>query len=255
MKNTSLLFVALLTTGILWLCGCQQNEAPTKKDDTKYTATNCPACCDTGCRNQSPVNIKSSQLETCSSCRMLDVTIRPAMMQVTKKEDNGHANIHATPKNADNGNYLMFKGTKYDLAEFHFHDSSEHAVDSVFSAMEMHIVYQNAATGTRIIIGLMMARQPGSNAFIERLWQVFAAAPAQVEADLNAVLSPRNLSRYYTYTGSLTTPKYQDGATWFVLKDKLLLSDAQIMQFRSWHIGHPRELQSITNRFIFQTAN
>ena len=48
---------------------------------------------------------------------------------------------------------------------------------------------------------------------------------------LNDVMKVVDTSKYYTYTGSLTTPPCSTGITWYNMANPMYLSPAQLLQF------------------------
>ncbi|XP_025830339.1 carbonic anhydrase 15-like [Agrilus planipennis] len=70
---------------------------------------------------------------------------------------------------------------------------------------------------------------------------------------------PKNMKRFYMYTGSLTTPPCSEAVTWIVFPNPMPVSNKQVNKFRSMltHDNHTRLtcnfrcLQKINTRSIF----
>jgi carbonic anhydrase len=58
---------------------------------------------------------------------------------------------------------------------------------------------------------------------------------------------------YYTFQGSLTTPPCSEGVTWFVLKQPVTLSEAEIAQFSRLYRHDARPTQPAYGREILES--
>jgi carbonic anhydrase len=60
---------------------------------------------------------------------------------------------------------------------------------------------------------------------------------------------PKDLA-YYTYPGSLTTPPCTEGVHFYILKQPLTISPAQLAEFRKLYPMNARPLQPLNERVI-----
>jgi carbonic anhydrase len=124
----------------------------------------------------------------------------------------------------------------YELAQFHFHTDSEHAVDGKLTEMEVHLVHRNAL-GNLAVVGVLLQVGSNPNPLIE---EIFANAPLAAETSvtlpgrvLNARdLLPRDTGSFWTYSGSLTTPPCSESVRWTVLKRAVNVSARTVARFR-----------------------
>jgi carbonic anhydrase len=267
MKNFAR-YTAIIVCSLLFLYSCNDNSGTANNNSSGATAAKmdtaaqkdtvkCKDCCCSGCVNQSPVDIVKSALVTSDTMKPIDGHWTRIEVDTSMSDDYGHKNIEMKPKNKEpeNGNFVMFNGVRYNFFKFHFHSTSEHAIESIHDSMEMHVVFKKPNDTALLIIGLMIETGTSENVAIKELWNNITKQPAaSFYVDLGQFINPRMFSRYYTYPGSLTVPCYREGATWFVLKDKIKVSPRQLEQFKSWHVGSARELQPINSRKIYQTA-
>jgi carbonic anhydrase len=160
-------------------------------------------------------------------------------------EQNVKINV---PSGAGN---LTLDGTIWPLLQFHFHEESEHTVNSSPYDMEFHMVHQ-LLSGEYLVVGRFLE----SGSFNPLIDSIFSNLPTTTGStfdipsfDLTGLL-PSDLSSY-RYTGSLTTPPFTEGVMWVVLAEPLQLSTAQIDQFRAlFPGGNFREVQDLNGRII-----
>ncbi len=78
-------------------------------------------------------------------------------------------NGHTVEEKEDGGNYLTHEGTRYELAQFHFHSPSEHTVDGEHAAMEMHLVHKSAANEVAVV-GVFIEPGEADNSAFADVW-------------------------------------------------------------------------------------
>lgn len=192
-------------------------------------------------QQQSPVNIHTQKAKK-GTLPALAVHWDKATGEVV---NNGHTiQVNLTP-----GSYLELDGTRYDLAQFHFHTPSEHQLNGKSGPLEIHFVHKTAE-GKLAVVGVMVK----TGAESAPLKPLFANLPAtqevknQLEVDPAALL-PAKLE-YFTYQGSLTTPPCSEGVRWMVLETPIAASKAQIAAFRKLFPQNARPIQPLHARTI-----
>lgn len=195
---------------------------------------------------ESPIDINTG---TTIKVRQPDITLNyvPFNMKIV---DNGHT-IQVI--NTGNNN-LIQNGTSFDFKQLHFHHVSEHAVDGVRTAMELHLVHQDPKTGVITVLGVFI-KEGVTNNTIEKIWNNIPAEKMKeisttVSIDLNDLLPADK--KYYTYTGSLTTPPCSQGINWILLKEPITLTKAQIETFARLYENNARPLQPLNSRFVLE---
>jgi carbonic anhydrase len=166
-------------------------------------------------------------------------------------ENNGHT-IQAS--DASKENFVTIDGEKYTLAQFHFHNPSEHRVKGIPGDLEMHFVHKNAA-GKLAVIGVMINEGSGKeNLAFKPVWDLLphaksTKAPRQAAAMLTSLL-PAN-REFFHYKGSLTTPPCSEGVRWFVLQQPINISAGQVEMYTSIFEGSTnRPVQPMQGRDI-----
>ncbi len=152
-------------------------------------------------------------------------------------------------------NTIQINDSTYAFQQLHFHAHSEHAVNGQYRAMELHLVHKNEATGKRVVLGVFI--EPGaSNPLFQH---VLDHLPAVVDEPVHTQISfqladwlPAS-KEYYTYAGSLTTEPFSEGLDWYVFKEPIHLSPAQIDAFVAQFHHNARPLQHLVGRKVYET--
>jgi len=160
--------------------------------------------------------------------------------------NNGHT-VQAVPAA---GNTLTVGETVYTLKQLHFHTPSEHAIDGVKAAAEMHFVHQSEA-GVLAVVGVMIVAGDAPNT----AWEPYVAGTstpkggaASATIDWPALLPAEHIT--YQYQGSLTTPPCSEGVQWMVMRDAVTLSQTQVDALAAAYEGNARPLQPIGDRAV-----
>jgi carbonic anhydrase len=158
--------------------------------------------------------------------------------------------VKATPSGS---NSLSIDGTVYNLQQFHFHINCEHLLNGVASPMESHFVHQSDA-GVYTVVGRFI-ELGDENLLLKPLFDNLPQVPDATfyinNFDLSA-LAPTDL-RSYRYTGSLTTPGFNEGINWVIMEERLFLSQNQINAFKTLFplpTGNFREIQPLNGRIV-----
>lgn len=147
-------------------------------------------------------------------------------------ENTGHViEVPAPP-----GSKVVFGSDTYELVQLHFHTPSEHTVNGRLSSMELHLVHRDAL-GNLAVVGVLLEVGAAPNRLIDEIFQLApAVAGTSVEAPgrtINAAnLLPLVPLRFWTYSGSLTTPPCSEGVRWTVLKTPVNVSLATMLRYQ-----------------------
>lgn len=143
---------------------------------------------------------------------------------------------------------------RYEIVQFHFHwgktskTGSEHTIDGRQYASELHLVHYNTtkfasfaeaakSEGGLAVLGVFLT--PGSeNAALNTLAKLMSRVQSGGDSiDLPdgfdpASLLPEDKSKFWSYSGSLTTPPCFESVNWIVFKEPIEVSEQQLEQFR-----------------------
>lgn len=192
-------------------------------------------------QSQSPIDVQGTAEVDLPN---LELNYAPTPVVIT---NNGHSiQVDYAP-----GSSMVLDGVRYELAQFHFHSPSEHTVNGVNAAAEMHLVHKSA-DGALAVVGVLI--EPGvQNSRFDPIWKNLPAqaGPAQrFDQTINvADLLPGD-PRTWRYTGSLTTPPGTEGVHWNLMVEPVTVSQAQIDAFRQVMHGNNRPVQPLNGRVI-----
>jgi len=215
-------------------------EGPTHwgKLDSTY------AVCSTGNR-ESPIDIKGAKA----------ADLLPLKFDYNSVPLNIIDNGHTIQVNYAAGSTLTVGAKTYTLKQFHFHHPSEEHVNGHRYDMVAHLVHADA-DGHLAVVAVFL-KSGTENSFIDSVWR---NVPKEKEkaADVPGVtINVKDLlpadHGYYTYTGSLTTPPCSEGVIWFVLKNPVSLSPAQVAAFAKIYPMNARPIQPTNGREILDT--
>ncbi len=197
---------------------------------------------------QSPIDIESYSAKEYSG-PLLDFRYHPSPVDLV---NNGHT----VQANLEEENVLVVHEQPYSLKQIHFHEPSEHQVDGVIYPMEMHLVHTDS-TGQLAVVGILI-KEGQENKDLQALWD---ALPEHKEEHYHpngrcdiVHLLPQNKSVFH-YSGSLTTPPCTEGVDWYVMKEAITLSKAQINKFRHLYHKNNRPVQQSEARTIEVSTN
>ncbi|MBP1805786.1 carbonic anhydrase [Rubellimicrobium aerolatum] len=162
--------------------------------------------------------------------------------------NNGHT-IQFNLAEGSEGGGLEIGNRRYELAQFHFHHPSEHAVDAAHSDMEVHFVHK-AEDGALAVIGVMLTGGGGPG-LLDALFQVAPAVEGEAPAgaaDPSSLLPTEG--GFYRYEGSLTTPPCTESVTWTVMTQPVAVSDQVVAAFATVFPNDARPIQPLNRRYL-----
>lgn len=202
---------------------------------------------------QSPIDICESDSElvprtTCPNA--VTINMNPARADLVYNGKGFSIQWRKPTKNS-----VVIGGKVFNAVQFHFHTPSEHTLDHVHEAMELHMVHQ-AADGTLAVIGVLF-REGKENPFLAQFWdKLDEVVPGKPSKTKLGKIDPRVLDilaeSFYRYKGSLTTPPYTEGVEWIVMHDVFEVSKEQIEMFHHVIPGsNARDLQPLYKRHVW----
>ncbi|PPJ50998.1 hypothetical protein CBER1_06839 [Cercospora berteroae] len=161
------------------------------------------------------------------------------------------------PKDQAYAPTLHFDGQAYSLLQWHTHTpSSEHAVVGGRTSGEIHFVFGDSVP--KAVFGVPLIHGDYSNFLSSVLGNDSAAWPGvkdpstrlEIALDFSEFFDDVHTDRYWTYSGSLTTPNCTEGIRWFVSGFKHSMSDQEFTRLNDVSIDSVRDLQKIDRQFV-----
>ncbi|WP_439443593.1 carbonic anhydrase [Listeria aquatica] len=192
--------------------------------------------------SQSPINIETAKTEQMKDEGKIELNYSKT---VVDEVDNGHS------IQVDDTGSAVIDGRKFDLEQFHFHAKSEHTVNNEHYPIEVHFVNQ-AQDGRLAVIAVFFKEGKDNAAFQTVLDNIKAGEKADVADEVNATqMIPANKT-YYHYIGSLTTPPLSENVEWYVMKNPVEVSKAQIVAFNKYYDSNNRKIQPLNGRTVLE---
>jgi carbonic anhydrase len=203
--------------------------------------------CGTG-QVQSPVDITRSKKMSIPPLAPLEFHYQPAELDMVN-DCNKYLIKVRFPGNL----WLKVARKPYRLSEIDFHEPGENALNGKRPPMSLQLVHLSPeATFLIIEVPVVVGKE---NPVIKTLWEHIPAAGKEerVEgAKVNAMeLLPADHG-FYTFRGSLTNPICNEGVSWFVMKNPIEMSEAQIAQYKKYYRNTARPLQPLKDRPVLE---
>jgi carbonic anhydrase len=204
--------------------------------------------CNTG-PMQSPVDITRSKNMSIPPLAPLEFHYQPAQLDMVN-----NCNEYAIKVRFPENLWLKVARKPYRLSEIDFHEPSENAVNGKRAPMSLQLVHLSPeATFLIIEVPVSVGKE---NPVIKTLWEHIPASGKEQVVEgvkINAMdLLPAD-HNFYTFRGSLTNPICNEGVTWFVMKNGIEMSKAQIAQYRKYYHNTARPLQPLKDRPVLES--
>lgn len=232
-----------------WNYISSSSEGPANWNDTY------PKC---GGKKQSPINIVEADVTYNSSLKALTLSDYNRTTGLTYELTNhGHTiQVNILKDGTSDKSPIMIghKGVTYRLAQFHFHwgsddnRGSEHTLNKKQFPAEMHLVhfntkYTNVSEAASkpdglLVWGHFVKAGSNENSAFQNFVKEFPSVMDKDEKKnipafpISSLIPADSIGNYFTYSGSLTTPKCFESVTWLVNSKYIKVSSAQLESFR-----------------------
>ncbi|XP_008117670.1 carbonic anhydrase 4 [Anolis carolinensis] len=274
--------------GVHWCYLSQKCQDPHCKEPRQWDEITPSAC---GGKQQSPINIVTSKIE-------YDWNLLPFHFEKYNAEQASDWHIvnngHTVQVNLDGSAKISSGGLsgKYKAMQFHFHwgndaekssrrlsPGSEHSIDGERYPMELHIVHikenyaslSDALQGNGVaVLGFFIEVGKYNENYAPLLSQLSEIPFNGNNKDMPPLrldsLIPKadDLTSFYRYTGSLTTPACNENVVWTLFEKPIELQLGQIQEFwmqlyfgttknDSWIVDNFRPTQPLGDRIVFKS--
>jgi carbonic anhydrase len=198
---------------------------------------------------QSPVDITKTEKMPSPPLAQLEFHYQPADLDMVN--DCNHYLIKVrSPEN------MWFKVSRkpYRLSEIDFHQPGENAVKGKRSPMSLQLVHLSPEATLLIVeVPIVVGKE---NPVIKTLWE-HIPEPGKEHVTQGLKINVMDLlpadHSYYSYRGSLTNPTCNEGVLWFVLKNPIEMSEAQIAEYKKHYHDNARPLQPMGERPVSES--
>lgn len=203
------------------------------------------ATCKTG-QQQSPLNIVDAQPAELAPIHF-DYQLSPL-----KILNNGHTIqvLYAS------GSSISVNGIAFPLVQFHFHHPSETEINGQKYDMELHLVHLDSASGRAAVVAILI-KSGNPNPLMGQLWDYIPNELGKLGEHKKMVFNAADFlpgdRNYYAFDGSLTTPPCSESVKWYVLKNPIEASPAQIARFARLYPDDARPVQPQNGRQIAES--
>lgn len=201
-------------------------------------------------KTQAPVDIATTKTERILNGLTVNWQSFPADFFNT-----GHA-IQVQPYAGNlNAGTLKIGKDVYPLIQMHVHAPGEHSVNGALYSAEIHFVHVRD-DGRLAVLGVFVTLANASNAEFQKILDNMPNTPTIATHNRSSVIfNPKKLlppgnGRFFTYSGSLTTPPCSAGVNWYIYETPLAISPGQLDQLVKFYSGNNRQIQLLNGRTL-----
>lgn len=203
--------------------------------------------CGTG-HMQTPIDITTTEKVAFPLLPALQFSYQPAELDMVNA-----CNQYLIKVRFPVNQWLKVARKPYRLSEIRFHAPGETAVEGKRPPMSLQLVHLSPEAVPLIIeIPVVEGKE---NPVIKTLWKhIPKSGKEEVARDvkINAMdLLPADHG-FYRFPGSLTTPICNEGVQWYLMKNPIEMSAAQIAQYKKYYHNTARPLQPLNNRPVVE---
>jgi len=249
------MIVAALTAAVVQISPVMANEGGTA---WSYQGDTGPAnwgklseefsTCSTG-KNQSPINV--DPLKNVIEAKQKPIHFDYNVLVPERIINTGHS----VQVDMRSGGKITVDGKDFKLKQFHFHTPGEHKIAGTPFPMEIHFVHVSDDGQIAVVAVPLKPGRPHPT--VASLWRYLPQKAGESrELPNNAVNSlqlEKDISNYYRYNGSLTTPPCSEGVIWIIKRAPVSVSKWQVKVLEKV-LGYPnnRPLQPANARLVIE---
>jgi carbonic anhydrase len=204
--------------------------------------------CTTG-RMQTPIDISNAEKIPLKMLPKLLFNYQPAQLDMVNDCNNYQVKLRFPPNK-----WLKVRGKPYRLSEVRFREPGETAVNGQRPPMALELVHLSPEANFLIVEVPVVAGK--ENPTIKTLWSHIPYWGQEVEVP-NIKINVTDLipadHGFYRFPGSLTAPICNEPVQWYLMKNPIEMSQAQIDQYRKYYHDTARPLQPLNDRPLVES--
>jgi carbonic anhydrase len=168
---------------------------------------------------------------------------------LNKVENNGHSIQFAFYP----GDSIIYQHKSYYLKQIHFHEPAEHLLNGVKYPIEIHLVHISKDNNITVLGILGME---GEDSQLFEFLEGFLPLENGEEKVINQRLDLTDLfpdvTDFYSYEGSLTTPPCTENVNWVIFKNPIIISLEEVLKLKNnMPLNNYRNEQPVNDRIIY----
>ncbi|HJX84164.1 MAG TPA: carbonic anhydrase family protein [Candidatus Angelobacter sp.] len=217
-------------------------------DDGPLGPSHWAGVCNTG-HMQTPIDITKSEKISIPLLPPLQFSYQPAELDMVNDCNNYEIKIRF-PVNQ----WLKVARKPYRLSEIRFKEPGETAVNGKRPPMALQFVHLSPEANVLVIeVPVVVGKE---NPVIKTLWQHIPKGGKEntvAGVRINAMdLLPAGHG-FYRFPGSRTVPICNEGVQWYLMKDPIEMSQAQIAKYKTYYHNTARPLQPSNDRPVVES--
>ena len=204
--------------------------------------------CETG-HMQTPIDITKAEKIPLKLLPPLLFSYRPAELDMVNDCNNYQLKLRFAPNR-----WLKVGKKPYRLSEVRFREPGETAVNGQRPPMALELVHLSPEANFLIVeVPVVVGKE---NPTVKILWKHIPywgqeVKVADIKIDVMDLL-PADRG-FYRFPGSLTAPICNEPVQWYVMKNPIEMSEAQIDQYRKYYHNTARPLQPLNDRPLVES--
>jgi len=198
-------------------------------------------------KNQSPVDLREKRSIGTTGLPALDVYYRESDLKIINTGK-------AVQVNYPLGSFIQLDGQRFEFINMTFHTPSEHQIEGFNYPMELQLIHRDG-DGNHVIIA-MVFQEGESNGVLQTIVDHLPSGDKE-KVHKGVKIHPAKFfpkdTKFYKYSGSLTTPPCSEGVYWMVFKQTLEASFDQIQAFNELMGDNARPTQSKNSRSVLKS--
>jgi carbonic anhydrase len=204
--------------------------------------------CNTGLL-QTPIDISRSEKVSLALLPRLLFNYQPAELDMVNDCNHYQLKLRFAPNK-----WLKVGRKPYRLSEVRFREPGETAVNGKRPPMALQLVHLSPEANLLIVEVPVVVGQ--ENPVIKTLWERIPYPGKEINVPyikINVMdLIPADHG-FYRFPGSLTAPICNEPVQWYLMKNPIEMSEAQINQYRKYYQNTARPLQPLNDRPLVES--